>query len=128
MPERNDGSVPERNDGSVPERNDGSVPSDTHIDLVRSGGMAGLSLGTSVDVSSLAPDAAAAVSDALERVDLDALAARPAAAPSGPDRFQYDLTVQRGDESHSVSLHEPDVPGELRPLISALMPLAQPRS
>jgi len=90
--------------------------------------MAGLSLGTSVDVSSLAPEAAAAVSDALSQVDLDALAQRPAVEPSGADRFQYDLTVQRGDQSHSVSLHEPDVPAELRPLIRALMPLAQPRS
>jgi len=100
--------------------------SDIHIDLVRSGGMAGLSLGTSVDVSSLPPDAAATVADALSHVDLDALAQRPAVEPSGPDRFQYDLTVRSGGESRSVSLHEPDVPAELRPLISALMPLAQP--
>jgi len=104
------------------------VPSDTHIDLVRSGGLAGLSLGTSIDVSSLAPDAAAAVTDALAGVDLGALARRPAPEVSGPDRFQYDLTVSSGGESHSVSLHEPDVPAGLRPLIKALMPLAQPRS
>jgi len=103
------------------------MASDTHVDLVRSGGMAGLSMGTSVDVSSLAPEAAAAVSQALSQVDLDVLARRPAAAPSGPDRFQYDLTVETGGESHSVTLQEPDVPAELRPLIGALMPLAQPR-
>ncbi len=127
VPERNDGSVPERNDGSVPERNDGSVPADTHIDLVRSGGMAGLSLGTSVDVSSLPPDAATAVSGALSQVDVGALARRPPAVPSGPDRFQYDLTVTKAGESQSVSLQESEVPADLRPLINALMPLAQPR-
>ncbi len=88
--------------------------------------MAGLSLGASVDVSSLAPDAATAVSDALAHVDLDELARRPAVPPTGPDRFQYDLTVRSGEGSRSVSLHEPDVPVELRPLINALMPLAQP--
>lgn len=101
---------------------------ETHIDLVRSGGMAGLSLGTSVALSSLAPDTAATVAEALSRVDVAGLAQRPAVAPSGPDRFQYDLTVTSGGQTHAVSLHEPDVPAELRPLINALMPLAQPRS
>jgi len=120
--------VPERNDGSVPERNDGSVPDDTHIDLVRSGGMAGLSMGASVDVSSLAPETAAAVRGALSQVDMGDLASRPPVAPSGPDRFQYDLAVTGGGQAHSVSLQEPDVPVELRPLIKALMRLAQPRS
>ncbi len=103
------------------------MPPDTHIDLVRSGGMAGLSLGTSVDVSSLPADAAAAVSGALSRVDVGALARRSATEPTMADRFQYDLTVTTGDQSHSVSLQEAEVPAELRPLISALMPLAQPR-
>src|SRR5436190_16314996 len=99
---------------------------DTHLDLVRSGGLAGLSLGTSVHLSSLPPDAATAVSGALDQVDVGALARRPPAEPSGPDRYQYDLTVTRGGTTHSVSLQEGDVPSELRPLIKALMPLAQP--
>jgi len=102
------------------------MPDDTHIDLVRSGGMAGLSLGASVDVSSLGPEAASAVSDALARVDVGALARQPPAVPSGPDRFQYDLTVTSAGASLSVSLQEADVPADLRPLIKALMPLAQP--
>lgn len=103
------------------------MPPETHIDLVRSGGMAGLSLGTSVDVSSLPPEAAAAVSGALSRVDVGALARRPATEPTMADRFQYDLTVTSGDQSQSVTLHEADVPPDLKPLITALMPLAQPR-
>ena len=50
-----------------------------------------------------------------------------ATPPSVPDRFQYDLTVTGDGQTRSVTLHEPDVPAELRPLIKALMPLAQPR-
>ncbi len=99
----------------------------TRIDLVRSGGLGGLSLGASVDVAGLPPDAAAAVRDALSRVDLAALSDRPPGPPSGADRFQYDLTVTTGDRSQSVSLQESEVPAELRPLIKALLPLARPR-
>ena len=100
----------------------------TRIDFVRSGGLAGLSLAASVDASTLDPEAAAAVRDALDRVDLGALSQQGRRAPSAPDRFQYDITVTTDDgRSQTVTLEESDVPGELRPLIDALMPLARPR-
>ena len=99
----------------------------TRIDFVRSGGLAGLSLTASVDVSGLPPDAAAAVQDALNHVDIAGLSRQAARAPSGPDRFQYDLTVTTGGQSHTVSLQESDLPADLRPLIDALLPLARPR-
>ena len=100
----------------------------TRIDFVRSGGLAGLSLVASVDASTLEPEAAAAVHDALDRVDLGALSRQARRAPSGPDRFQYDLTVTTDDGgSQTVTLEEAEVPAELRPLIDALVPLARPR-
>ena len=100
----------------------------TRIDFVRSGGLGGFSMAASVDASSLAPDAAAAVHDALDQLDMTALARQASPSPSGPDRFQYDLTVTTDDgQSRNLTLQEHEVPAELRPLIDALIPLARPR-
>jgi hypothetical protein len=100
----------------------------THVELVRSGGLAGLSLTAAVAVDDLPQDTADTVRGALDKVDLAGLAERPVPAPSGADRFQYDLTVTRGGQRHSVTLPESHVPPELKPVLDALMPLAQPRS
>ena len=98
-----------------------------HVELARSGGLAGLTMAAAVDVDDLPAETAGSVRGALDRVDLAALAAAPPTTPSGADRFQYDLTVTRGDDRRSVTLHESQVPPELRPVLEALMPLAQPR-
>lgn len=101
---------------------------DTRIELVRSGGLAGLSMGTAVRVGDLPPEKAAAVDSALRDVDLDALSlTRATREPAGADRFQYDIEVTEGDRRHRFSLGEADVPSELKPLLDALLPLAQPR-
>jgi len=99
----------------------------TQIELTRSGGLGGLTMAASVDVDGLPPDEAAAVTDALARVDLGALAAQGSGSPSGPDRFQYDLTVSDDGGSRSVTLQESGIPPELRPVIDTLMARAQLR-
>lgn len=103
------------------------MAADTRIELVRSGGLAGLSMATAVRVGDLPPETAAVVDSALSQVDLGALTRRARAQPSGADRFQYDLSVIEGDQHHSVTLGEAEVPPQLRPLLDALLPLARPR-
>lgn len=97
------------------------------IDFARSGGLAGLTMAVSVDTAGLPPDAAGAVDAALGGADLAELAARPRRAARGTDRYQYDLTIERDGERHSLSFLETEVPPELRPVIDALVPLASPR-
>ena len=98
-----------------------------HLELVQSGGLAGLTLVAEVDVDDLPPDEAVAVRRALDTADLPALAARPSPPPAGPDRFSYELTVDAGGGRRCVKLQEPDVPAELRPVLTALLPRARPR-
>jgi hypothetical protein len=98
-----------------------------HVLLVQSGGLAGLTLVADVAVDDLPADDAAAVRRALDTVDLPALAARPAPPPTGPDRFSYELTVERAGDRRCLKLQEPEVPPELRPVLSTLLPLARPR-
>lgn len=97
------------------------------IDLERSGGFAGVSLKASVDTSQLPPEEARTVTELVDRVDFDALAARTASPSRAPDRFQYDLAVRRGGERHALSLGESAVPPELRPLLDYLMARATGR-
>jgi hypothetical protein len=98
-----------------------------HLQLVQSGGLAGLTLVAEVDVDDLPPDDAVAVRRALDTVDLPALAARTPPPPSGPDRFSYELTVDGRGERRCLKLQEPEIPDELRPVLTALLPLARPR-
>lgn len=86
------------------------------IELVRSGGVAGVTRRWSLDSEDLGAEEAAE----LERL-LGALDDVPAAAtPPGPDRFQYELRVTRGGRTRTVTVHEGAIPAELRPLIDRL--------
>lgn len=97
------------------------------IDLRRSGGFAGLREGASVDKSELTQEEAHEVEEALARVDLSELARRSPIRGQGADRYQYDLTVARGDEEAYVTIQEGELPPELRPLIDVVMRRANPR-
>jgi hypothetical protein len=93
------------------------------IELERSGGFAGITLRSTLDTATLPPAQAAEVAALVDRVDLAALArqARQAGPPRGADRFQYDLTVERGGRRQHLSLPDGAVPDELRPLLDRMI-------
>ncbi len=96
----------------------------TRLTLTRSGGLAGISLVASVDLDELPPDTAEQVRAALDRVDFGA---PPAPAPPGAaDTFQYELVVA-GDETRSLTAHDPFVTPGMRALVDTLLPFAQPQ-
>ncbi|MDQ1620616.1 MAG: hypothetical protein QOE19_3185 [Actinomycetota bacterium] len=101
----------------------------TRIELVRSGGFAGMSLRSAVDTSSPDDPDAAWFAQALEDLDpgaLDGLAASPPGA-GGPDRFRYDLAVDRDGRRHEVSFAETELPEALRPVVDRLVERARTR-
>lgn len=93
------------------------------IELTRTGGFGGLRLDGAVDVGALPPEQAAAVTDLVERVDLDALERQPV-QQALPDEFRYDLTVVRGGRRHHVVVGDRGAPPELRALLARLVELA----
>jgi hypothetical protein len=103
-----------------------SEAGNVRVELRRSGGIAGITMVSALDTATADPATAAIVDSALANVDLPALAASGAAASSGADRFQYDLTVDKDGERHSLSLGESALPAELRPLVQALVAKARP--
>jgi hypothetical protein len=98
----------------------------TRLELVRSGGFAGLSLRAAVDTSADDEPEAQWYDDALAGVDVSALAGS-APGPPGPgaDRFVYRLAVERDGDRHEVTFGEQAVPEPLRPVIERLVARAR---
>jgi hypothetical protein len=98
-----------------------------YIELVRSGGFAGLSLRSSVDTAAdPAVDAEAGwYAEQLAALDLPALAAAPPGEPQ-PDRYRYALSVRDDDGvSHDLEFGETAVPPQLHRLLDALVDRAR---
>jgi emfourin len=91
------------------------------IEFQRSGGYAGLTLGTKVDTEELPPTEARQLEDLVAKLE-----GEQASAPK-PDRFQYDVTVRRGGKAESYSLGEQDLTPEARELVKRLMERARKR-
>ena len=85
------------------------------VEVVRRGGIAGLTLSGAVDTADL-PTAQAAMADAaLRALPFD----RPPLPPRHPDSFQYELTIVGEGARRSLVLDEDQVPEDLRPVIDA---------
>ena len=91
------------------------------MEFRRSGGIvAGNQLRTVVDLDELPGDQAAELAELLDQVDLADLARRSTDREPGPDTYQYDLTVDHGEESAHVTVYDTQVPSELLPVIKRL--------
>jgi hypothetical protein len=95
------------------------------IELERSGGVAGISLRSSIDTGALPPDEAQDIARLVDRIEFADLARRPHRPTRGADRFQYDLTVQQGATRYRLSLPEGAIPTELKPLLERLIARAK---
>jgi hypothetical protein len=94
------------------------------IRFVRSGGFTGIPLTIQVDTATLPPDQAAQIGRLVESADFFHLP-ETRSASTQPDRYEYELSIQNGDQGHIVSFEEAAMPESLRPLLSYLMETAQ---
>ena len=92
------------------------------IEFARSGGFAGITLGTSVDAADLAPEERGVADRLVAAVEAAGL---PESTDAGVDRFQYDLTISRGADSQHVRVGESDVTPELKALSDWLLERAK---
>ncbi len=100
----------------------------TRLELVRSGGFAGLSLRAEVDTSAADDPEARWYDDALAGVDVSALAGAASGASGtggGADRFVYRLAVERDGDRHELTFGEQAVPEPLRPVVDRLVARAR---
>lgn len=95
------------------------------IEFVRTGGFAGLRMATTIDIDSLPPEDAQEIQDALEEAHFFSLPPELNDVSRGVDRFQYEITVDDGDQKHTVQGGETALPEHLQPLVQKLEWLAR---
>jgi len=91
------------------------------VEVVRRGGIAGVTVRGTVDTAEFPPDVAAAAEAALRGLAFD----RPPSPPRHPDSFQYAVSVVHGGTPRTAVLDEADVPPALLPLIDAAVARGQ---
>ncbi len=85
-----------------------------HIQVVRRGGIAGVTLRGEADSAELA-----GAGDAEEL--LRSLPSGDPAAPGRPDRFRYEITVTEAGQSRTAHFNEDELPESLRPVVHATL-------
>src|SRR4051794_32006262 len=96
----------------------------SRVQLVRSGGFAGLSQQWNVDPATLDPTAAQHLDQLVAAVQAEGPAA-PAPPSRGADRYQYDLQLVDADgNAHELTLQDASLTSAQRELVQFL--LAQP--
>jgi hypothetical protein len=86
-----------------------------HIEVVRQGGIAGVTLHGAIDTQDLPQDLAREVSTAVQNLPFGRLPS----SPQHPDSFQYQITITEGGTPRSITLDEAQVPSGLRPALDA---------
>jgi hypothetical protein len=95
------------------------------IQIKRSGGFAGVSLGGEVRSAELSAEEAEELECLATGVDFSAAKERAAPGqPGQPDRFQYTLVVDRGSEHHELEIGEGSMDERMKELVQWLMPRA----
>ena len=92
------------------------------VKLVRSGGIAGLSMVAKVDTADLPADQQEVVS----RLLTEDLRGPGASRPGGADQFTYQLEISQGDRTVRREWPDPEVHDTVRPLLASLTSKAKP--
>jgi hypothetical protein len=87
------------------------------LSILRGGGLSGRTIRTEVTSDSLSPEDAKALHERVVESGVLTMPPDPPAAPAHPDEFEYELTVDHGDGSHTVHRPQSALSPELRSLI-----------
>jgi hypothetical protein len=97
------------------------------VEVVRSGGFAGLTRAAAMDTEELDGERAEQLRKLVDESQIQSLtSARPGSGAA--DRYQYDITVTRGDRRTSIVLHESNMPDAARRLVRWVLRGASPAS
>jgi hypothetical protein len=94
------------------------------IQLLRSGGFAAIQLHAEIDLNQLGAEERQRLAALVEAANFFALPAELPPTP-GADRFQYTLTIQRGEQVHTVQGSEAALPAPLHQLVEEVSGLAR---
>ena len=87
----------------------------------RSGGFTGISTKVEIDSKSLTQEETEKLKRLIDQTGFLGEQHKHGSTPAAlPDQFQYQITIAYGNQRHTVTLHEPNVPESFRPLINYL--------
>jgi len=95
------------------------------IHFVRTGGFAGMRLASTINSEGLPEEENLVLRSELDNAHFFELPEQLTGESGGVDRFQYEITVEDGDISHTIAAGESDLPGHVRPLVKHLEKLAR---
>jgi hypothetical protein len=95
------------------------------VEVVRSGGFAGLTRAAAMDTEELDAERAEQLRKLVDESGIQSLASAPPGSGAA-DRFQYDVTVTRGNRRTSTVLHESSMPDATRRLVRWVLQGASP--
>ncbi len=85
--------------------------------VVRTGGFAGIQMTTTVDTAALSPEDVLQFQQLIKSSGFFSLPATITASKAQPDRFQYQVTIEDGGKSHTVTVSESSLPSSVKPLL-----------
>jgi Emfourin len=97
------------------------------INFERTGGFMGMHLAVEVTTETLPPAEANELETLVDSAHFFDLPSSFKPSTGGADRYQYKLTVERGDQFHTVETSESATPENLQPLIEHLTKVARSR-
>lgn len=95
------------------------------VQLTRSGGFGGVRLSTALDTDALPPGEAAKLRRLISESAFFEQPSSLKSSSSGPDRFQYRLSAEEGEEKKEIETDETAMPEALRPLVEYLIDQAR---
>jgi hypothetical protein len=87
------------------------------VEIVRGGGVAGLTSRTRLDTDALSADDTSALEGLVHRSSLLASSPRRAPSPRHPDELLYAVTVGDGEDERTHNFSEGDLPEEVGALV-----------
>jgi hypothetical protein len=88
------------------------------VSVVRGGGLAGLVQTTIADSETLAPEHAAQLRAKVDEAGFFGLPDNTGRSPGAADRFDYAVTVEDADRTHTVRRAESELPAAVQELIA----------
>ena len=95
------------------------------ISFERSGGFAGITMKRAVDEKDLAPDEVQKLHQLVEEADFFNLPGKITSRSPEPDRFQYELSLEKSGRQYTVRVSEEAMPEKLKPLVKWLIEMVR---
>ncbi len=101
------------------------APKPVRVEFERSGGFGGFLIQATIDAESLTPEEAGELNELVQAAEFFELPEKLTSRSPGTDRFQYKVTIESEETTHTVETSDAAAPETLQPLLRRLTLLAR---